>query len=141
MQPNTHPPKGKIEFMKTQNTSFSMKKVLNILLFIIFSLFAALQLNDRDGWIWFIVYGIVAIIHLYAAFKTLNQMLIWVLVLGLSIYCIFHIPYLIEWMQVEDKSEIFGEMVYEKPYLEGTREFLGLLIAIIALSFKLKRKK
>lgn len=127
--------------MTDQNKSFSVKKSANILLFIIFTLFAILQLNDRDGIIWFAVYAIVALVHLYAAFKTLNQPFIWVLLIGLSVYCLFHTPHLIEWMQLDNKSEIFGEMVYDKPYLEGTREFLGLLIAIVALSFLLKRKK
>ena len=42
--------------------------------------------------------------------------------------------------QIDNKSELFGEMVYEKPYLEGTREFLGLVLAAITFLFQLKKK-
>ena len=40
-----------------------------------------------------------------------------------------------DWIQIDHKEELFGKMVYEKPYLEGTREFLGLLIAAGGLFF------
>jgi hypothetical protein len=43
------------------------------------------------------------------------------------------------WLQVENKEAIFGEMVYEKPYLEGTREFLGLLIGALSLLYHFKK--
>jgi hypothetical protein len=39
------------------------------------------------------------------------------------------------WIQIEHKEELFGKMVYEKPYLEGTREFLGLLIAVAGMFY------
>ena len=38
-------------------------------------------------------------------------------------------------------EEIFGEMVYEKPYLEGSREFLGLLLAALGILYQLKKSK
>ncbi len=127
--------------MENQKKSLSLKKVINLILFGLFGLFAFLQLNDKDGLIWFSIYGIVALVHLYAFFKPLNRIFLWILFAGLLIYCLVHFPYFQEWLQVNNKSELFGEMVYEKPYLEGTREFLGLLIAAIALSFKLKNTK
>lgn len=40
-----------------------------------------------------------------------------------------------DWIQIEHKEELFGKMVYEKPYLEGTREFLGLFIAPAGLFY------
>ncbi|MEX0313957.1 MAG: transmembrane 220 family protein [Allomuricauda sp.] len=115
--------------MENQKKTFSLKKIINFLLFALFGLFAFLQLNDKDGLLWFSIYAIVALVHLYATFKPLNRILLWGLLILLLIYCLYHAPYLWEWLQVNHKSELFGEMVYEKPYLEGTREFLGLLIA------------
>ena len=44
-----------------------------------------------------------------------------------------------DYLQIEDKNEIFGKMVYEKPYLEGSREFLGLIMAAGALLFQLTK--
>jgi hypothetical protein len=62
-----------------------------------------------------------------------------ILIFGLLIYSGIHFMYFMDWLQTENKSEIFGEMVYEKPYLEGSREFLGLLLAALALMFQLRK--
>lgn len=115
------------------------KKFINIVLFVSFTSFAVLQLNDPDPWHWFLLYSCVALICLVAVFKVVPKPLILILILGLLIYSGIHFRYFIEWIQIENKSEIFGEMVYEKPYLEGTREFLGLVLAAMALMFQLKK--
>lgn len=115
------------------------KKFINIFLFVLFTLFAVLQLNDPDPWHWFLLYGCVALISLISVFKVIPKLLILFFILGLLIYSGIHFRYFIEWIQIENKSEIFGEMVYDKPYLEGTREFLGLVLAAIALMFQLKK--
>ncbi len=125
--------------MENQKKPFPLKKITNLLLFGLFGLFAFLQLNDRDGLIWFSIYIAVALVHLYEVFKPLNQTLLRVLLVGLLIYCLYHAPFFWEWLHVSHKSELFGEMVYEKPYLEGTREFLGLFLALISLLFYWKR--
>ncbi|MBT3442589.1 MAG: hypothetical protein HN440_02610, partial [Flavobacteriaceae bacterium] len=46
-----------------------------------------------------------------------------------------------DYLETENKEEIFGEMVYDKPYLEGTREFIGLLIAAFGIIYQLKIRK
>lgn len=66
--------------------------------------------------------------------------MIYTLFFGFLIYSGYHFLYFIDFLQIEDKNELFGEMVYEKPYLEGTREFLGLVLAAFALLFQLKKK-
>lgn len=54
-------------------------------------------------------------------------------------YACFHFSLFIDYLQTDNKEEIFGEMVYEKPYLEGSREFLGLLLACVAVAYQLKK--
>lgn len=115
------------------------RKIINIVLFILFVLFALVQLNDPDPIIWFTIYGIVAFICLIANYKKISKILLWVFIIALVIYSTRHFPYFIDWFKIDHKEELFGEMVYEKPYLEGTREFLGLLIAVSALVYQLKR--
>ena len=44
-------------------------------------------------------------------------------------------------VNTENKEEIFGEMVYDKPYLEGTREFIGLLLAALVIMYQIKIRK
>ncbi|MBU3820961.1 transmembrane 220 family protein [Flavobacteriaceae bacterium XHP0103] len=124
--------------MNSKTKQSKLRVLINVILFIVFALFAVVQLNDPDPIHWFLVYGAVAVISLLANFINMPKQLMWILVIGLLIYSGFHLGYFIDWLQIEDKNEIFGEMVYEKPYLEGTREFLGLILAALGLSFQLK---
>jgi hypothetical protein len=127
--------------MKKTKELTKTRKIINYILFIIFLLFAVIQLNDPDPLVWFSIYGIVALVFLVANFRNIPRRLVWIFIIGLLAYASFHFNYFLDWLKIEDKNEIFGEMVYQKPYLEGTREFLGLLIAVSALLYQLKQPK
>ena len=116
------------------------KKVINTLLFLIFVWFAIIQLNDPDGWLWFAIYIIIAILCLASNFKRIPITVLWLVIAGLLDYASFHISWLIDYLQTDNKEEIFGEMVYDKPYLEGSREFLGLLIAASGVFYLVKSR-
>ena len=117
------------------------KRIMNIILCITFILFAIIQLNDPDGWLWFSIYLIVAGICIYSNYKVIPKVVLWLVIISLLAYSAFHLSLFIDYLQTDNKEDIFGEMVYEKPYLEGTREFLGLLIAAIGVIYQLKRSK
>ncbi|MEW4924012.1 transmembrane 220 family protein [Algibacter sp. 2305UL17-15] len=114
-------------------------KIINYALFFLFVVFAIIQLNDPDGILWFSIYFLVALIHLISNFKAISKFILISVIIGLLIYSAFHFSLFIEYMQTENKEEIFGEMVYKKPYLEGTREFLGLFIAAFSVLYQLKK--
>lgn len=118
---------------------FSMKKVCNYFLFVVFAIFARLQLNDPDPIFWFTIYAFVAMISLLANFKKIPKTILIFFLVLIFIYAAFHFSYLIDWLKTDHKEELFGEMVYDKPYLEGTREFLGLLLAFLAILYQLKK--
>lgn len=117
------------------------RKITNVVLCIIFMAFAIMQLNDPDGWLWFIIYLIVAVICLINNYKASHKLLLWVVFIGLIAYAIFHFSLFVDYLQTDNKEEIFGEMVYEKPYLEGSREFLGLLLAALAIFYQIRGLK
>lgn len=123
------------------NPLSKQKKITNIILCILFIIFAILQLNDPDGILWFAIYFIVAIICIYNNFKPIPRLFLVVTIVVLLAYAIFHFSLFIDYLKTENKEEIFGEMVYEKPYLEGTREFIGLLIAAFGVMYQLKIRK
>ena len=125
--------------MSTNQIINKSRKITNFVLFVLFLLFALVQLNDPDPIIWFTIYGIIAFVCLIANYKKVPKILLWILITGLVIYSASYLSYFINWFNIDHKEEIFGKMVYEKPYLEGTREFLGLLIAAIALIYQLKK--
>lgn len=118
-----------------------MKKTVNYILFVIFVGFAVLQLNDPDGMLWFTIYLIVAAICLYNNFKAVPKPVLIITTVALLTYAAFHFSLFIDYLKTENKDEIFGKMIYDKPYLEGTREFIGLLIAALGIMYQLKARK
>ena len=117
------------------------KRNLNIVLATMFSLFAIIQLNDPDPLLWFSLYLIVAFVSILSNYKNIHRLIIWGLIIGYSLYASMYFFYFMDWLQTEHKEEIFGKMVYEKPYLEGSREFIGLLMAVGALLFQVDKNK
>ncbi|ALJ04212.1 hypothetical protein APS56_03200 [Pseudalgibacter alginicilyticus] len=116
------------------------KRNLNIVLSTMFSLFAIIQLNDPDPTLWFSLYMIVALVSIISNYTSIHRIIIWVLIIGYSLYASRYFFYFFDWLNTEHKEEIFGKMVYEKPYLEGSREFIGLIMAIGALFFQVGKK-
>jgi hypothetical protein len=118
-----------------------LRKLISAVFAILFIWSAIIQLNDPDPYHWFVIYLLVALLHALAMFKNLSRKLLWLVIIALLVYAFYHIDHFIEWLQIDQKNDIFGEMVYDKPYLEGTREFLGLLICATSLTYQLKRSK
>ncbi len=110
-------------------------------MFVIFLMFAYVQLNDPDPVIWFSMYLMVAVFFGFSNFLRVPKVLLYAAISGLLVFSLFHLGYFLDWLMSDDKSELFGKMVYEKPYIEGAREFLGLIIAIGALLYLLRTKK
>lgn len=115
-------------------------KTINTILGVIFILFAVIQLNDPDPVLWFLLYMMVALVSVISNYKKIHPYIIWGLIIGYLAYASIHFSYFMDWLQTEHKNELFGEMVYEKPYLEGTREFIGLVMAAGALFYQAKKK-
>jgi len=116
-------------------------KIKNLILFILFVIFAVLQLNDPDGKLWFSIYFIVSLICLFNTFKPVPKSILILSIIALMSYSVFHFSLFIDYLNTENKEEIFGEMVYDKPYLEGTREFIGLLLAALGIMHQIKIRK
>lgn len=124
--------------MTSNKNAITLKrKVVSVFFFLLFTWSAIIQLNDPDPYHWFAIYLLVALIPIISLFKQLSKKLIWVLIALLIVYALYHFYYFIDWIGTDRKEEIFGEMVYEKPYLEGTREFLGLFICALSLLYQL----
>jgi len=116
-------------------------KIINILIFLLFALFTGWQFNDPDSFIWVTIYGVVSLIAILKVFGIFQRNMVFLIMVALGLYALVHAPYFWEWLTTPNKNEIVGEMVYKKPYIEGTREFLGLVIADLSLAFHLYWKK
>jgi Transmembrane family 220, helix len=120
-------------------------KYLNIFFAIMFLAFAALQVNDPDPILWILIYGVMAVVSVMAIFDYYNRWLMAALTLFYLIYLAILFPGVSEWLQQDDKSVLFDDvMKMQFPYIEESREFLGLLICQLVLVlcfFRSFRKK
>jgi hypothetical protein len=103
---------------------------------LVFISFAYLQYNDPDPIFWIGVYGTFAVLSFLRVINKQSKKLILVATIATGIALLFYLPGFIEWLSVPDKGEIFGEMVYQKSYIEETREFFGLLLGAASLLFQ-----
>jgi hypothetical protein len=109
------------------------KKAIEISFFLLFSLFALVQYNDPDGPAWILIYGAVALVSLLSFFGVYRRSILLGMIIALSLFAIYLAPHFYDYLLADNKNALFGEMVYEKPYLEGTREFGGIVIAIFCV--------
>lgn len=111
-------------------------KIFNVVFAVLFVLFAALQWNDPDPYIWMPIYLYGAIFCALAA--TGNYYKGWYLFgivacLGYAIYLFFEKDGVLSWMRDHNAENIAGSMKASTPWIEDTREFFGLFIIIIVL--------
>jgi Transmembrane family 220, helix len=114
-------------------------RILNFILALMFLAFAFVQINDPDPVLWILIYGAMATFSIMAIFKYYPlKFMIAVLVLYLvyGAYTLIYHPGILEWLQSENKSDIFDDVKkMENLYIEESREFLGLIICIGVLIF------
>ncbi len=117
-------------------------RIVNFILAILFLLFAFVQIDDPDPVIWILIYGSMAVLSILAAFRIFHLRVILALLVSLTVYSFFHLPGLLEWLQSENKAELFDDLAkMNHLYIEESREFLGLVICIAALSAFLYQSK
>ena len=121
--------------------------IFNLIFCILFILFGALQYNDPDPWLWIPIYLYAAILC-WLAFKGKffpKAYLVGIIgYLGYAVFLFFEEDGVLDWLTKHNAANIAGSMKAEKPWIEDTREFLGLFILIIVLTidyFYSKRKK
>ncbi len=112
-----------------------MMRILNLVLAVMFLVFASLQLNDPDPITWILIYGTMAVVCVMAAFEFYVRWLMIVQFVSYGVYAIILIPAFWTWVGSPDRSLLFDELAKMKfSYIEESREFLGLLICMTILA-------
>lgn len=112
-------------------------------------MFAALQYNDPDPYVWIPLYLFGAFVCGMAINKkfyptlTITGLIIYALY---GLYEIFKTDGVIDWVTRHNSENIAETMQAEKPWIESSREFFGILILILVLAinyvyFKIHIKK
>lgn len=121
-------------------------KAFNLVWCILFILFAALQYNDPDPYLWVPIYLYGAVLCWFAFRRRYMPM---AYVIGIAVYTAYAV-YLFatrdgvwEWAVEHQGANIAESMHAEKPWIEQTREFIGLLllIVVLAIDYFYARKK
>ncbi|UII18942.1 transmembrane 220 family protein [Fulvivirga ligni] len=117
-------------------------RILSLVFALLFFAFAALQWNDPDPLLWILIYGYVAVVALLDFLnKTINPLIILISVIAGFLYSFFYLPGLIDLLDRGGFNQLAAEMHASTMYIEESREFLGLLIALGVLLFYYFRYK
>ena len=117
-------------------------RILNFTLAVMFLVFAFVQVNDPDPVIWILIYGAMAVISIMAIFEFYPKKVIIGLLVVYVLYSFVYMPGVLEWLRQDNKALLFDDLAkMQYPYVEQAREFLGLLICIIVLSFYTLRSR
>src|SRR5262245_5245640 len=111
-------------------------KILNLILAILFLLFAIVQYNDPDPLFWIVIYLYAATFcFLFFRGRFYRRFILTGLIFYLcyAAYLFFAEDGVLDWLGQHDRETIVGSMKAEKPWIEQTREFFGLLI--LSLTF------
>lgn len=123
-------------------------KWFHLIFCILFLFFAALQYNDPDPWLWIPVYLYGALVCWWGfrgKFLPAVSMGAVLLYAVYAVYLFFAADGVWEWMTRHRAENLVQTMQATKPWIEETREFLGLviLIAVLLVNFRygLRRKR
>lgn len=106
----------------------------------IFLLFAVVQYNDPDPLVWMLLYGAVAVFYALAAIGRRYRPALWAAFALVLSWAATYVPAFLDWLNMGAPS-IVETMKAETPYVELTREFLGLMLAAIAFGWLASRKR
>jgi len=115
-------------------------KVINIVLTILFAVFAVVQFNDPDPWFWVLLYGFIAVISGFAIVGKYYKRAIYIGMAICFLGVVIFYPDFRDWMNMGSPN-IAESMKAEKPHIEFVREFFGLVICFLALLFHFFQKR
>lgn len=109
-------------------------------------MFAAVQYNDPDPYVWMPIYMYTAVLC-WLAFR--GKYFPRAYLLGIAVYTAYAIykffdEYgVLDWIRKYNAENIASTMKAEKPWIEETREFFGLviLIAVLLINYFYARKR
>jgi hypothetical protein len=121
-------------------------KIFNIVFIFLFILFAGLQYNDPDPYIWVTIYlygALVSYLALSNRFKPALYYIGLTVYLGYALFLLFDKSGAISWATEHHAENIVQSMKATKPWIEETREFGGLaiLLTVFLVNFLHQKKQ
>jgi hypothetical protein len=120
-------------------------KYFNFTFVFIFILFAAVQYNDPDPYLWIPIYLYPAYLCYKAAKSQMVHIKLYLagfIFFGLyALYKMFDANGVIDWIKFHNATSIANTMKAETPWVEESREFFGLLIIVTVLIINYRQIK
>ena len=117
-------------------------KRFNQLFVFIFILFAVVQYNDPDPYLWVPIYLFPAVLCFLATREKFYKNAYTGGFIFYSLYAVYKLldqNGVIDWMRFHDAANIAATMKAEQPWIEESREFFGLAIILIVLFINYKK--
>jgi hypothetical protein len=117
-------------------------KRFNQLFVFIFILFAVVQYNDPDPYLWIPIYLFPAVLCFLATREKFYKNAYTGGFIFYSLYAVYKLldqNGVIDWMRFHDAANIAATMKAEQPWIEKSREFFGLAIILIVLFINYKK--
>ncbi|MCA8923741.1 MAG: transmembrane 220 family protein [Planctomycetes bacterium] len=109
-----------------------MRRAFSLLVCLLFALTTYLQLNDPDPALWVAYYGGVTVLGGLGAAKRYPLWLAGGLTAAGAVWSLTLAPSVLTWLRGYPASDILYGMSPDRPYIEESRECLGLAIAVVA---------
>ncbi len=110
-------------------------KIADALIAVLFFVFAAVQYNDPDTALWMAFYAAVGVIAALAFFGKYSPPLVFVVLGACLAGLAASAPGFVEFLTGPERHALMERMSDSRPFIEETREFLGLSLAMAALVF------
>jgi len=110
--------------------------LINMAFCLSFVVFAWFNINDKDFWLWVPIYMAASILCGFASFGLYYPIAYLPLIAFYLVYALFLFfakDGVRDWITKYKRPSITESMQANKPYIEKTREFFGLLIIAAAL--------
>ena len=102
---------------------------------LVFTIFALLQLNDPDPLGWTAIYAITAVLWASAARDKVPRWICAVVAVIAVAWMFTLLPGFTDWIRVGSFAQLFGSLSMDKPYIEESREFLGLALILASTAY------
>ena len=106
-----------------------LRRVIDLSLAAVLVGCAAVQYNDPDPLLWITLYGAGAVLLVLAAAGWRRR---WAVLVVLAAYAAVGatlLPGFVDWLLHHPGSDLIAPMAADRPHIEESREFVGLLIA------------
>jgi hypothetical protein len=113
----------------------TVRKAISATIGLLFALFAYFQHNDPDPWGWIVAYGYLAVMAFLAVAGRYHRPVFWLGLVAYAAGIIYLAPSVYEWLFHHREVSLLHGMAAKRMYIEESRECLGLLLALAALTY------